>query len=220
MDETLQHSWDVTTSEAVAIQKRLAPHVVRENAFGELRYIAGVDAGFPKETSRAAIAVLTFPGLELVETVVAELPVAFPYVPGLLSFREAPAAIAAFHKLTTRPDLLIVDGQGIAHRRRFGIACHLGVLLDVPAIGSAKSLLVGRHADLPEEAGATTDLVHRGEVIGSVVRTRTRVKPLYVSTGHRVDLPTAVELILACCRKYRLPEPQRAAHNAASGYAR
>jgi deoxyribonuclease V len=216
----VQHPWDVTPEEAAAIQKRLAPQVVRHNAFGGIRYVAGVDAGFPRDTARAAIAVLTYPDLRLVETAVAELPVAFPYVPGLLSFREAPAAIAAFHKLTTRPDLLIVDGQGIAHRRRFGIACHLGVLLDVPAIGSAKSLLVGTHADLPEEAGATADLVHRGEVVGSVVRTRTGVKPLYVSIGHRIDLPTAVRLVLSCCRKVRLPEPQRAAHNAASGYAR
>jgi deoxyribonuclease V len=128
--------------------------------------------------------------------------------------------LAAFERLKTSPHLLIVDGQGLAHRRRFGIACHLGVLLDIPTIGSAKSLLVGRHAPLPEEAGATVDLIDKGEVIGAVVRTRASVKPLYVSIGNRIDLATAVRFILATCRRYRLPEPQRAAHNAASGYVR
>lgn len=218
----IEHPWDVSVSEAVAIQKRLAPLVERQNRFDpeDITLIAGVDAGFPKETARAAIAVLTYPGFEVVETAVAEIPVAFPYVPGLLSFREAPAVLAAFERLETTPHLVIVDGQGLAHRRRFGIACHLGVLLDIPTIGSAKSLLVGRHAPVPEEAGATVDLIDKGEVIGAVVRTRARVKPLYVSIGHRIDLPTAVRFILATCRRYRLPEPQRAAHNAASGYAR
>ncbi|HEU5317652.1 MAG TPA: deoxyribonuclease V [Chloroflexota bacterium] len=219
---SLGHAWDVSPAEAIQIQKRLAPRVSRENAFDpeKLTLVAGVDAGFPKETARAAIAVLTYPALEVVETAVAEIPVTFPYVPGLLSFREAPAVLAAFEKLKAKPELLIVDGQGLAHRRRFGIACHLGVLLDVPAIGSAKSLLVGRHAPLPEEAGSVVDLVDRGEVVGAVVRTRTGVKPLYVSIGHGIDLPTAVEVILSTCRRYRLPEPQRAAHNSASGYAR
>ena len=214
------HDWDVTPTEAIAIQKGLAPLVERENRFGEIKLIAGVDAGFPKETARAAVAVLSYPELKVVETAVAEVPVTFPYVPGLLSFREAPAVLAAFEQLTAKPDLIIVDGQGLAHRRRFGIACHLGLLLDLPTIGSAKSLLVGRHADLPEEAGATVDLVDKGEVIGAVVRTRASVKPLYVSIGHRIDLPTAVDFVLKTARKYRLPEPQRAAHNAASGYAR
>ena len=214
------HPWDVSPAEAIAIQKRLAPLVERENRFDTINLIAGVDAGFPKDTARAAVAVLTYPELKLVETAVAEIPVTFPYVPGLLSFREAPAVLAAFEKLTTRPNLLIVDGQGLAHRRRFGIACHLGLLLDVPAIGSAKSLLVGKHADLPEEARSVTELTDRGEVIGAVVRTRANVKPLYVSIGHRIDLPTAVDFILNTTRRFRLPEPQRAAHGAASGYAR
>lgn len=216
----IEHGWDVTTEEAIAIQKRLAPLVVRENQLGPVRYVAGIDAGFPRETARAAIAVLTYPELEVVETAVAEVPVTFPHVPGLLSFREAPAALAAYARLKTRPDLLIVDGQGIAHRRRFGIASHLGVLLDVPSIGSAKSLLVGRHGELGEERGATAALVDRGEVVGQVVRTRRGVKPLYISIGHRVDLPAAVEMVLACASRYRLPEPQRMAHLAASGWDR
>jgi len=218
----IEHPWDVSASEAVAIQKRLAPLVERQNRFdpAAVALIAGVDAGFPKDTARAAIAVLSYSALEVVETAVAEIPVAFPYVPGLLSFREAPAALAAYRRLKTTPDLLIVDGQGLAHRRRFGIACHLGLLLDLPTIGSAKSLLVGRHAPLSEEAGASADLVDKGEVIGQVVRTRAGIKPLYVSVGHRIDLATAVRFVLATCRRYRLPEPQRDAHNAASGYAR
>jgi deoxyribonuclease V len=210
------HPWDVTPEEAMAIQRRLAPLVVRDNRLGAVRLVAGVDAGFPGGLARASVAVVRYPELDVVDVGVAEIPVSFPYVPGLLSFREAPAVLAAFGRLRTRPDLLIVDGQGIAHRRRLGIASHLGLLLDVPAIGSAKSLLVGRHGPLGEEAGATADLIDRGEVIGRVVRTRRGVKPLYVSIGHRVDLDTAVHYVLSCCRRYRLPEPQRQAHNAAS----
>jgi deoxyribonuclease V len=216
----LSHRWDVTPEAAIAIQQRLAPLVVRHDDFGPLRTIAGVDAGFPRDTARASVAVLSHPDLALVETAVAELPVTLPYVPGLLSYREAPAIIAAWQQLQTKPDLLIVDGQGLAHRRRFGIACHLGVLLDVPAIGSAKSLLVGHHAPLGEAKGDRADLVHRGEVVGVALRTRAGVKPLYVSIGHRVALSTAAELILRCCPRYRLPEPQRQAHHVASGYAR
>ena len=220
MTPPLTHPWDVTPSEAIAIQKQLAPQVERQNRFKDIKLIAGVDAGFPKDTARAAIAVLTYPALQVIETAVAEIPVTFPYVPGLLSFREAPAILAAFKKLDTTPDLLIVDGQGLAHRRRFGIACHLGLLLDLPTIGSAKSLLVGRHEELPPEAGSTVDLIDKNEVIGAVVRTRANVKPLYVSIGHRIDLPTAIHFILSTTRRYRLPEPQRAAHSTASGYAR
>jgi deoxyribonuclease V len=162
------------------------------------------------------VAVLSYPELRVVEIARAEVPTTFPYVPGLLSFRETPAVLAAYERLSTRPDMVIVDGQGYAHRRRFGIACHLGVLLDVPSIGSAKSLLVGRHGPLGEERGATTQLIDRHEVVGMVVRTRQKVNPLYVSIGHRIDLPTAVEYVLACCTRYRLPEPQRQAHMAAS----
>lgn len=212
----LAHEWNLTADEAIALQKELAPRVVRQDAFGEIRYVAGVDAGFPKDVARAAIAVLHYPQLEVVEVAVAEVPVTFPYVPGLLSFREAPAVLAAYERLSIQPDLLIVDGQGIAHTRRFGIASHLGVLLDLPAIGSAKSLLVGRHEPLGVERGATANLVHRGEIVGQAVRSRTGVNPLYVSTGHRISLASAVQFVLTCCTRYRLPEPQRQAHLAAS----
>ncbi len=215
----LTHRWDLSPDEAIALQRQLAPQVVKENRFGEIRLVAGVDVGFPGggDVTRAAVAVLSFPELTLVEVARAEVPTTFRYVPGLLSFRETPAVLTAFEQLRAKPDLLVVDGQGYAHRRRFGIACHVGVLLDIPSIGSAKSLLVGRHGPLADERGATADLVDRGEVIGQVVRTRPRVNPLYVSIGHRIDLPTAVHYVLACCTRYRLPEPQRAAHNAASG---
>ncbi len=230
--------------EAIALQRRLAPQVVRENRLGEVRRVAGVDVGFPKaaqlrdggeaatqrsagessrpagkeaEVARAAIAVLSYPELAVLEVSRAQAPVQFPYVPGLLSFREAPAILAAYEGLRLEPDLLIFDGQGIAHRRRFGIASHVGLWLDKPSIGSAKSILVGRHGPLDEEVGAMADLVDRGEVVGVALRTRRAVTPVYVSIGHRIDLPTAARFVLSCCRRYRLPEPQRQAHNAASG---
>lgn len=209
------HSWDLSFPEAIAAQRRCAALVVKQRTFGEVHRIAGVDVGFPGGVTRAAIAVMSFPQLELIDVARVDRPTTFPYIPGLLSFREAPAVIAAYEALHIKPDLLIIDGQGLAHPRRFGIACHVGVWLDVPTIGSAKSLLVGRHGTLGMERGATAPLVDHGEVIGMAVRTRAGVKPLYVSIGHRIDLPTAVEFVLACCTRYRLPEPQRAAHHAA-----
>ena len=214
----IPHPWDLSPEEAIALQKRLAGRVVARNELGQVRHVGGVDVGFPGggDVTRAAIAVLTFPELQVVDVAVAEVPTTFPYIPGLLSFREVPGVLAAWERLRVRPDVLIVDGQGYAHRRRFGIACHLGVWLDVPSVGSAKSLLVGGHADPGEEKGETAELIHRGELIGAVVRTRRGVKPLYVSIGHKVDLPTAVKLVLDCCTRYRLPEPQRRAHMAAS----
>jgi deoxyribonuclease V len=207
------HAWDVAPDEAIEIQQRLAGMVIRHNEVGEVRHIAGVDlstrAGFP---ARAAVVVLTYPELAVYESGVAELQVAFPYVPGLLSFREAPAILAAFERLSTAPDLVMVDGQGIAHPRRFGIASHLGILLDLPTIGCAKSRLVGKHADPGPEKGDWTDLVDRGEVVGAVVRTKRRSKPLYLSIGHKIDLATSIEWVLRCVRGYRLPEPTRQAH--------
>jgi deoxyribonuclease V len=212
----IPHRWDLSPPEAIDLQRRLAPLVERDNRFGEIRTVAGVDVGFPGGVTRAAVAVLSFPDLKPLDVAEAYEPIRFPYVPGLLSFREAPAAIRAYESLRVKPDLIVVDGQGLAHRRRFGIACHLGVWLDVPSIGSAKSLLVGRPGPLGDERGATAPLIDRDEVVGTAVRTRPGVQPVYVSIGHRVNLPTAVQFILACCTRYRLPEPQRAAHNAAS----
>ncbi len=210
------HRWDVSPAEAMKIQNELRARVVKMSAVGEVRSVAGVDVGVEGETARAAVVVLGYPELTVVEKAVAHLPVAFPYVPGLLAFREAPVVLAAFEKLEMAPDLIIVDGQGYAHQRRFGIACHVGVLLDRPTIGCAKSRLIGTHDEPPAEAGSWVKLWDNNEVVGAVVRTKTGVSPLYVSIGHKVDLETAVEYVLACCRGQRLPETSRLAHLTAS----
>jgi deoxyribonuclease V len=202
----------------MAIQERLRPAVVTEDDLGPVRHVAGVDVGFLQgnAVARAAVVVLSFPDLQPVEQAVAQRPAAFPYVPGLLSFREAPAALAALAQLATRPDLLLCDGQGLAHPRRFGLACHIGLLSDFPAIGVAKTRLVGQHEPLPSSRGSWRPLTDDGEVIGAVLRTRDGVKPLYVSIGHRISLESAVEIVLACAPRYRLPETTRRAHRLAS----
>ena len=163
------------------------------------------------------MAVLDFPGLEAVEQSVVRLPTSFPYVPGLLSFREIPAVLAALERLIDLPDLILVDGQGYAHPRRFGIASHLGVLTDLPTIGVGKTRLLGYYDEPPEERGSWTPLRDKGEVIGAVLRTRERVKPLFISAGHRISLETAVAYVMRCTRRYRLPETTRRAHRLASG---
>ncbi len=150
------------------------------------------------------------------ESAVADLPLTFPYIPGLLSFREAPAILAAIARLNHLPDVFIVDGQGLAHPRRFGIASHLGVLLDMPTIGCAKSILVGRHRPLGEEGGSMAELVAEGEVLGMALRVKAHAAPIYISVGHRVDLPSAVRIVMGCTRGYRLPEPIRLAHQLAT----
>jgi deoxyribonuclease V len=211
------HPWGVSPEEAMAIQQELRGKVSTERGFDEIQTVAGVDVGFKGDMARAAVVVLSYPGLEPLAQSVAEVPVQFPYVPGLLAFREAPAALAALEKLTTEPDLFIFDAQGLAHPRRMGLATHLGVLIDRPSIGCAKSRLCGDHAELPTEAGSYTTLYDGDEVIGAVVRSRTGVAPLYVSIGHKVDLETAIEVVLQCCRGYRLPETTRYAHRVAGG---
>ena len=212
------HSWNVSTQEAVAIQKRLAERVERQDRLGPVRHVAGVDIGFEAggTVTRAAVAVLTFPQLELVESVLVRRPTEFPYIPGLLSFREIPAATEACEQLRTVPDLILCDGQGVAHPRRCGLACHLGLVLDVPTLGAAKSRLTGTHGDVPPERGAWVPLLKGEEVLGAVLRTRAGTKPLFVSTGHRVSLPAAIEYVLACSPRYRLPETTRQAHRLAS----
>jgi deoxyribonuclease V len=210
------HAWDVSPTEAVVLQRELAPLVLRSDGPEDARLIAGIDVSFPPGgITRAAAVVLSYPDLVVVETSVVDEPTRFPYVPGLLSFREAPAALAACAALTSEPDLVIVDGQGIAHPRRLGLAAHLGLFLDRPTVGSAKSPLVGRFDALGDEFGATAPLIDHGETIGLVVRTRVGVKPLYVSVGNRISLELAAAWVLRCCRGYKLPEPQRQAHNAA-----
>jgi deoxyribonuclease V len=216
------HPWDVSPKEAMAIQRELASQVVRVGEPREVRRVAGVDISVDGVEKRGtgAVVVLAYPELAVVEVAVAETPLTFPYVPGLLSFREVPVLREAFRRIAGPIDLLLVDGQGYAHPRRFGIACHLGLLLDVPAIGCAKSRLLGdQRGELGAAAGSRVDLIDGAEVIGSVLRTRDGVSPLYVSIGHRIGLAEAEAWVLSCCRGYRLPEPTRLAHQAAGGRA-
>lgn len=213
-----QHRWDVTPAEARAIQEQVRRRVSRRNGreLNRIRYVAGVDCSLRDGRATAAVVVLPFDALdEVVETVVVQRPLTFPYVPGLLTFRECPAILAAFERLTIEPQLVVMDGQGVAHPRRVGIAAHLGVLLGKPTIGCAKSRLIGTHDEPHERAGYYTDLWDKEELIGGVLRTREGCRPLYISVGHKIDLPTALDLTLQCCRGYRLPEPTRLAHNAA-----
>ncbi len=215
MKVTSLHPWDVSPAEAMQIQERLRSRVSTTNALTTVRTVAGVDIGIQGDVARAAVVVLRYPDLTLLEKSLAELPVPFPYIPGLLAFREAPAILAACARLQSEPDLFIFDGQGLAHPRRMGIASHVGVILDRPSIGCAKSRLTGTHATPPPPAGTWVPLYDGGEVIGAVVRSRANVSPLYVSIGHKVDLETAVQYVLSCCRGYRLPETTRQAHLAA-----
>ncbi len=213
------HPWDVSPAEAIAIQKRLRHFVKLDDDLPEvIQTVAGVDVGFKDKGSitRAAVAVLNFPVLNLQIQALAEIPTTFPYIPGLLSFREIPAVLTALEKLPQLPDLILCDGQGIAHPRRFGIASHLGVLLDHPTIGVGKTRLIGTHDSVPEEKGAWVPLWVGKEMIGAVVRTRANVKPIYVSPGHRIGVESAVKWVLACVTRYKLPETTRWADHLAS----
>ena len=201
----------ISTADARAEQERLRGRVELQNRLSPIRRVAGVDCAFPDggKTTRAAVAVLSWPDLRLLEKAVVERPTDFPYIPGLLSFREVPALLEALTRLKTRPDLLLCDGQGYAHPRRFGLACHLGVAANLPSIGVAKSRLIGTHRTPAKSAGSRAPLRDGCEIIGSVLRTKTGVRPLYISCGHRVSLETAVRWVLDCCRGYRLPETTR-----------
>ncbi len=214
------HPWDLPPAEARALQERLAARVELANrTSANPAYIAGLDVSgaFSDGETLGAVVVLTWPGLEVAEVRLARKRPLMPYVPGLLSFRETPVLIDALAQLVHRPDILIADGHGIAHPRSFGIASHLGLLFDTPAIGLAKSRLVGK-ADPPGPGrGDLSPLIHRGEVVGAVLRTREGVSPVYVSPGHKIDLEGAVHWVLATAVRYRLPEPTRLAHHAASG---
>lgn len=214
----LIHRWDVDPAEAQKIQRELAQKVIREDRLGDVRTIVGIDISANEHTgiARAALVALAYPSLEVLERVRHEEALRFPYIPGLLSFREVPSILAGFEKLQHMPDLLMVDGQGIAHPRRIGIATHLGVLLDLPSIGCAKSLLTGHlSGPLGEEVGARVPVVTGREVVGMALRTKARSNPMIISLGHRISLETAVQYVLNCCRGYRLPEPTRQAHNTA-----
>lgn len=205
----------LTPREAFELQREAADLVVTDAGDLAPRTVAGIDVSVKGPASQAAVAVLAFPSLAPVETATARMPVVFPYVPGLLAFREVPVVLAAFARLRSVPDLLMVDGHGFAHPRRFGVACHLGVALDLPAIGVGKTRFVGAHQEPGPRRGASVRLVDRGDTIGRVVRTREGVKPVHVSVGHRISLGDAVRLVLRCCARFRLPEPIRAAHHAA-----
>ena len=216
--EPIRHSWELTPAEAIELQRRLAAAVEAVPLSHAVRMVAGVDCAlFDRNRMIVSAAVLMDAAtMQVVATAHEAQPVRFPYVPGLLSFREAPAEIAALERLPQRPDLVMVDGVGIAHPRRLGIASHVGLWLDLPTVGVAKSRLVGRHEPVGEERGACAQLFDGGQVVGAVLRTREKVKPVYVSVGHRITLEEALRWTLRLLSRYRLPEPTRAAHNAAA----
>ncbi len=215
------HPWDVSPQDAIRLQTELASQVITDQplSLDSLALVAGIDVSVKNNISRAAVVVLRYPELDIIETALADRPTTFPYVPGLLSFREGAVILDALRKLNATPDVFIFDGQGIVHPRRFGIASHIGLFLDAPTVGCAKKRLLGRYAEVPSAKGSWVPLIvsdhhHAGneETLGVVLRTRTNVKPVFVSVGHRATLDTARDLVLACTRRYRLPEPTRAAH--------
>lgn len=225
MHITHRHDWHITPAEAIALQMQMRAEVEFHAPLdlSAIRLVAGVDVSVKpnpagQDWSQAAIAVLSFPDLQPVETVRAAMPTPFPYIPGLLSFREGPVLESAFAKLDTVPDVFIFDGMGRAHPRRMGIAAHMGLWLQKPTIGCGKTHFTGKFVDPPQTRGAYSDLLDADEVIGVVLRTRANVKPVYISVGHMADLATSIQLVMACTPKYRLPEPIRAAHNAAGQF--
>lgn len=211
MKPKIRSKWAVTPAEARRIQVSLRDRVDRRDGVGQPRRVAGADVALDVARGKAiaGVVIYRFPELEEIERVWAEQPLSFPYIPGLLSFREMPAILAAFERVSHEPDLIFYDGQGYAHPRRFGIACHLGVALNCPTIGCAKSRLIGTHEEPASERGEWAPLEDKGERIGAVLRTRTSVKPIYVSVGHRVSLEHAIELVLAVSDGYRIPRPTR-----------
>jgi deoxyribonuclease V len=209
------HPWDVSPQEAVSLQNKLAGQVICENRLGPVANVAGIDVSLNNDLACAAVVVLNYPHLDLVDQAVATRRVSFPYIPGLLSFREGQVILDALTGLTQKPELLIFDGHGVAHPRRLGVASHIGLLSDIPAIGCAKSRLCGQYTEPEFGKGSYACLTDREEVIGAVVRTRKGVKPVYVSLGHRIDLNTSIKYVLDCCRGYRLPETTRRAHHLA-----
>lgn len=213
MQAILTHPWDLTGKEAVQLQRELADKVIHSNQLGEVKLVAGTDVSYQKQGDLlvAAVVVLDAESLEVVETVTVTDQAQFPYVPGLFSFRELPPLAKAFEQLNVTPDLVVCDGQGIAHPRRFGLASHLGVMFDLPTIGCGKTRLCGEEVEPENERGAQADLIHKDEHIGYILRTRTKVKPVYVSLGHKVDAQTACDWVLKLAPKYRLPETTRKA---------
>ena len=208
------HSWNVTPREGIEIQKRLRERLVFGGGEFAIERICGTDVSYEKRTDMlfAAAVILTCPELEVVEEQTAVMESTFPYVPGLLSFREVPALIKAFDKVKNIPDVVICDGHGIAHPREFGLACHLGVILDLPAIGSAKTILCGEYNEPGKERGSYSEIIYKGKNTGIALRTRRNVNPVFVSQGYKIGLDLAREIILTCSPKFRIPEPVRKAH--------
>ena len=217
MKITSLHPWDVSPTEAMAIQQRLRDKMSQESGFARVDTVAGVDVSVKADIAKAAVVVLDYPDLTPIDQSTAEQTVQFTYIPGLLAFREGPVLLRALEKLVTEPDLFIFDAQGLAHPRRMGLATHIGITIDRPSIGCAKSRLCGTHHEPGPERGAYTHLRDGNEIIGAVVRSRSEVQPVYVSIGHRIDLETAINYVLNCCQGYRLPETTRWAHRVAGG---
>ncbi len=213
------HTWNVTPAEAERIQEHLRSQVIARDELQGVRLVAGIDVGYEDGglTARAAVVVLRFPRLELVESAIARRPAAFPYVPGLLSFRETPAVLDALLTLRNVPELLLCDGQGRAHPRRFGLACHIGVVSGIPSIGVAKTRFIGNHEPVLLERGMWQPLCDAGDVIGAALCTSQGTRPVYISIGHKISLATAIDYVLRCSPRYRLPETTRLAHQLASG---
>jgi deoxyribonuclease V len=211
------HDWTISPGAAINLQLRLVKQLVYDRPidFSAIRYVAGVDVGVRDDISQAAVVVLSFPDLKPVETVRASMPTPFPYVPGLLTFREGPVLEKAFALLEHEPDAFIFDGMGRAHPRRIGLACHMGLWLGKPSIGCGKGILIGKYAEPPPQKGKYSPLMYQGEVVGAILRSKAGTKPVYISVGHLADLESAVELTMRCLSKYRLPEPIRLAHHAA-----
>lgn len=212
----LKHKWDLTPREAIEFQKKLAKEIIQNRPINNVSSIAGIDVGFTTENAIAAAIVLDFQTMERIDQAVAVLPISFPYVPGLLSFREGPVVLKAIKELKIVPDVIMMDGQGIAHPRRLGIASHIGLILGMPTIGCGKSRLCGHHEEPNNRRGSQVPLIDKDEIIGSVLRTRTGVRPVYVSVGHLINLLSCIDIVLKCCPKFRLPEPLRQAHHLAT----
>jgi deoxyribonuclease V len=206
------HSWEVSPQEAIKIQKDLKSNISLKKSFSKIDKIAGSDVSYYQNKMIAGVIIFEFPNLKTIERQSFISPVNFPYIPGLLTFREGPSLLEAFKKIKNEPDIIIFDGQGIAHPRRMGIATHLGLFLDKPTIGCAKSRLSGKYTSVGEEKGDYALLKEGEEVLGAVLRTRRRVKPIFISPGHKIDLPNSIKIVLKCTDKYKLPVPVREAH--------
>jgi deoxyribonuclease V len=213
------HEWIVTPKQAMDLQLNLAQEIILKDEFSDIKFVAGIDVGFPKDknTTQAAIAILEYDSLNLVESQIVDVPTTFPYIPGLLSFREIPAIIETIKNIKIEPDIVLCDGQGIAHPRKFGLASHLGLILNKPMIGVAKSRLTGKYNSIPQKKGKWNPLLDdQDEVIGAVLCTRDKVKPLFISPGHKISLQSSINIVMACITRYRLPETTRCAHTLAS----